>query len=142
MMLMVWARYFRYHGALSNNGAAGQVLTDLTGSGDATWQPLPIFPNITLSGCAIVSAYTTNAGCDLNLVDCTGGTYTVDICSTFSQGPYQFGAGINSIEPVLGNNQANTVWSNIQGGRNNIIREDGPAWGINNVLLKYCWWFK
>ena len=123
------ARYFKYHGALSNNGAAGQVLTDVLGTGEATWQPLPVFPNITLSGCAIVSAYTTNLGCDLNLVDCTGGTYTVDICSTFSQGPYQYGAGFNAIEPVLGGNQANTTYSNIQGGTNNKIAN----FGITNV---------
>jgi len=124
------SRYFKYHGTLSNNGALGQVLTDVTGTGEATWQPIPTFPNVAnLTGCSIVSAYTTNQGCDLNLIDCTGGTYTVDICSTFTQGPYQFGAGANAIEPVLGGNQANTTYSNIQGGINNKIAN----FGIQNV---------
>jgi len=132
------ARYFKYHGALSNNGAAGQVLTDVMGTGEATWQPLPVFPNITLSGCAIVSAYTTNLGCDLNLVDCTGGTYTVDICSTFNQGPYRFGAGVNAIEPVLNNNLANGLMSNITGGLNNrtdaVGNYNSIVGGIDNVI--------
>ena len=123
-------RYLKYHGALANNGALGQVLTDVTGSGEATWQPIPTFPNIAnLTGCSIVSAFTTNNGCDLNLIDCTGGTYTVDICSTFTQGPYEYGAGPNSIQPVLGSNFSNTTFSNIQGGINNKISN----FGIQNV---------
>ena len=124
------ARYFKYHGALANNGAAGQVLTDVGGTGNATWQPLPNFPNVAnLTGCSIVSAFTTNNGCDLNLIDCTGGTYTVDICSTFNGGPYQYGAGLNAIEPVLGSNKADTIFSNIGGGINNKIAN----FGVNNV---------
>ena len=123
-------RYFKYHGALSNNGTLGQVLTDVTGTGDATWQPIPTFPSVAnLTGCSIVSAFTTNNGCDLNLLDCTGGTYTVDICSTFTQGPYEFGAGVNAIQPVLGSNSSNTTFSNIQGGVNNKIAN----FGIQNV---------
>ena len=135
-------RYLKYHGALANNGTLGQVLTDVTGTGDATWQPLPNFPNVAnLTGCSIVSAFTTNNGCDLNLIDCTGGTYTIDICSTFTQGPYQYGAGANAIEPVLGGNLADTMYSNIGGGfRNKIANFDVQnvystiAGGLGNVI--------
>ena len=133
------ARYFKYHGALANNGGIGKVLTDLSGTGNATWEPLPLPPNVlNITGCSIVSAYTSNLGCDLNLVDCTGGTYTIDICGTFTQGPYRFGPGINTIEPVLGGNIADGLLSNITGGLNNRTNAAGNyntvVGGVDNIV--------
>ena len=138
--LNVLARPFRYHGTYASNGFPGHVLTSVNALGDAHWQPLPSGPIVLYSGCPIMSAYTTNTGCTLNLVDCSGRTFTASTCGTFGAlSPYEYRA-INSISTVIpaggtfndnfiSNNQ---VFSNIQGGAYNSINSFGDA---HNAIL-------
>tara|TARA_R110002051_G_scaffold324911_1_gene424551 strand:- start:181 stop:2790 length:2610 start_codon:yes stop_codon:yes gene_type:complete len=127
------ARPFRYHGAYASNGFPGHVLTSVNALGDAHWQPLPSGPVILWSGCPIMSAYTTNTGCTLNLVDCSGNTFSVDTCNTFGAlSPYEYRAN-QSISTVLPDTTVpavnfianNQTYSNIQGGTYNSINTYG-----------------
>jgi len=96
---------------------------------------IPIIP---VSGdCVITSAYTSGvSGCILFMVtNCTGTTapgrvlvngnvaYTADTCSDWlnSPSPYEWGIGMNSIQPILAGNFANANWSSIGGGFTNDI---------------------
>ena len=91
-------RYFRYHGALASP-SIGRFLMDVDGSGNAVWAELPYPPQD--PGCPYVSAYTTNSGCTLVLVNCSGDTFTADTCNTFgSISPYEYRANA-SISTVL-----------------------------------------
>ena len=116
---------FKYHGAFANPGL-GRILTDVDGAGTAQWRPTnfpPVDPN-----CPIVSAYTSNSGCTLHLIDCSGNTVTANTCTTFgSYSPYQIGASgaWQSIEPVLSPFSANALWSSIGGGMANRIWPGG-----------------
>ena len=111
------ARYLKYHGALANPGL-GKILTSIDNLGNAVWRPGGIVqsdPN-----CAIVSATSNN--CVLTLINCTGGTITADTCNTFgSVSPYEYGSGVDSIQPILDNNLSDGDLSNIGGGTDNHI---------------------
>ena len=119
------AQAFRYHGQFANNGNAGDVLTSTDAFGNAQWQPVTILDND--PNCPVVSAFTTNSGCTLNLVDCSGNTVTADTCNQFgSYSPYEIGAGLDAIQPILplgpvNKNKANGQWTNIGGGVGNRI---------------------
>ena len=94
------AQAFRYHGQFANQGPlAGKVLTDIDGLGNAVWQDPTNPPQD--PGCPFVSAFTTNSGCTLHLVNCTGGTFTADTCNSFGAiSPYEYRAQ-QSISTVL-----------------------------------------
>ena len=110
------AQAFRYHGQFANPGLR-RVLTDVDGLGNAVWMNPPNPPQD--PDCPFVSAFTTNSGCTLHLVNCTGGTFTADTCNTFGGvSPYTIGAGVDSIEPVMMIGSANANYSNVQGGQN------------------------
>jgi hypothetical protein len=120
---------FRYYGTWAQVGMR-KVLTDIDGAGTAVWMDPPNPPQN--PNCPYVSAFTTNNGCTLNLINCTGGTFTADTCNTF-QGPYRIGSGVNSIEPTiagLGASSAAGFHSNIQGGYNNDIDASSTASAI------------
>ena len=131
--LNTFSRPFRYHGTFASEGTPGHVLTSFNGLGDAYWAALPTGPVTPYSGCPIVSAYTTNTGCTLNLVDCSGRTFSVDTCNTFGAlSPYEYRAN-QSISTVLPNTTVpavnfianNQTYSNIQGGTYNSVNTYG-----------------
>ena len=110
---------FRYYGTFASPGLR-RILTDIDGLGNAVWMEPPNPPQD--PNCPFVSAFTTNSGCTLHLINCTGGTFTADTCNTFGGvSPYQIGAGLDSIEPVMMPGSANANYSNVQGGFNNNI---------------------
>ena len=141
-------KYFRYHGAGSNVGTAGDVLTSINASGDAIWST-PTAPGASFTGdCAVVSAYTS--GCLLYMItDCTGATgsqyivqggnivYTANTCNSQGTGPYRFGPN-NGIEPILGVNNSDGFRTSIGGGQNNTVNTTS-AWsnvgaGVSNTI--------
>ena len=83
-----------------------------------------------------VSLYHTNSGCILNLVDCSGRTFTADTCHAFGAlSPYEYRANTlqylllyldTSVASVnyISNNQ---TYSNIQGGSRNSINAYGAG---------------
>ena len=114
------AQAFKYHGQFANEGT-NRILTSIDNFGNAVWRDgfIPADPD-----CPFVSAYTSNSGCTLNLIDCSGNTFTAETCTTFgSYSPYQIGASgaANSIEPVLLPFSANAQGSSIGGGVLNTI---------------------
>ena len=114
---------FKYHGTFANNGTAGDILTSVDALGNAVWGRGFVNNN---PDCPFVSAFTTNSGCTLNLIDCSGNTFTATTCDRFgATSPYEIGSGLDSIQPILPTgafkNHADASWSNIGGGRTNYI---------------------
>ena len=135
-------RPFRYHGTFAAEGTPGHVLTSFNANGDAYWAEIPGGQVTLYSGCPIMSAYTTNTGCTLNLVDCSGNTFSVDTCGTFGAlSPYEYRANmsISTVLPaggtVLDNFIANSqTYSNTQGGHSNKINTNGAQGGGQNAI--------
>ena len=130
---------FRYHGTFASPGT-NRVLTDIDGLGNAVWKPNIVWPND--PGCPVVSAYTSNSGCTLHLVNCSGDTFTADTCNQFgSYSPYMIGAGTDAIQPILplGSNLADGPLTNIGGGMGNrlfsntIVSNIGG--GLGNLIV-------
>ena len=101
---MVLAKPFRYHGTYASEWCyPGHVLTSTNtlgrcslGNHQNQWSRVILY-----SGCPIMSAYTTNTGCTLNLVDCSGRTFTADTCHAFGAlSPYEYRANA-SISTVI-----------------------------------------
>ena len=144
------AQALKYHGTWAQPGL-NYVLTDIDGAGNAQWQPNPSNRATWTGDCVVTSAYTV--GCILYMqTNCTGSTpgsviingnitYTADTCNSFTNGPYRFGAGLSAIEPILGGNQANGMWSNITGGIGNRLNAVGNyntvVGGIDNAVTGY-----
>ena len=132
---------FKYYGTFADPGPLpGKVLTDVDGLGNAVWMDLP---NPSQNpDCPFVSAFTTNSGCILNLINCTGGTFTAETCNSFGGvSPYTIGAGLDSIEPVMMIGSANAIKSNVQGGLNHNIDSTSSYSSIvggktNNIALE------
>ena len=110
----------RYHGTFAQEGPipGAKVLTDIDGLGNARWMPLGTIPQT--SGCPITSAWTSD--CTLYLINCTGGTLTANTCTTFGNiSPYEYGAGTDSIKPILSSLQTTGDRASIGGGLDNHI---------------------
>ena len=112
-------RPFRYHGNYASPGN-GKFLMSNTDDGHAKWISLPFIPsgitNVS-GGCYMASAYTSGCTVYMTLTGgtlCQGAVLTANTCSNL--GPYQYGAGTNSIKPVLGTNTTVGNFSTVQGG--------------------------
>jgi len=112
-------RPFRYHGNYASPGY-GKFLMSNSNDGHAKWVSLPFIPsgitNVS-GGCYMASAYTSGCTVYMTLTGgtlCQGAVITANTCSNL--GPYQYGAGTNSIKPVLGTNTTVGDFSTVQGG--------------------------
>ena len=112
-------RPFRYHGNYASPGY-GKFLMSNSNDGHAKWVSLPFIPsgitNVS-GGCYMASAYTSGCTVYMTLTGgtlCQGAVLTANTCSNL--GPYQYGAGTNSIKPVLGTNTTVGDFSTVQGG--------------------------
>ena len=129
---------FRYHGTFASPGT-NRVLTDIDGLGNAQWRENIVIPND--PDCPYVSAFTSNSGCTLHLINCSGDTFTANTCNQFgSYSPYMIGAGTDAIQPILplGSNLADGNWTNIGGGMGNRLFSpsivSNIAGGMGNLI--------
>jgi hypothetical protein len=119
----------------------GRYMVTSDAAGKLYRNTLPGFPPFGDSGCSltgitvlgpVITFYLAGSGC-------TATTFTAST-SQSNITPYEFGLGVNAIQPILpGTNLSNAQLSNIQGGTNNLI-EAGSGWsnilgGISNRLI-------